>query len=83
MGKKSQPSITKCKEGENWTKVSFKPDLAKFNMTHLEDDVVALMKKRVVDLAGTLGKGVKVGIKRSTSACQDIHRLCRFILEIS
>jgi len=49
----------------------------------LEDDVVALMKKRVVDLAGTLGKGVKVGIKRSTSACQDIHRLCRFILEIS
>ena len=60
MGKKSEPSITKCKEGDNWTKVSFKPDLAKFNMTHLEDDVVALMKKRVVDLAGTLGKGVKV-----------------------
>uniref|UniRef100_A0A6V7QY46 DNA topoisomerase 2 n=1 Tax=Ananas comosus var. bracteatus TaxID=296719 RepID=A0A6V7QY46_ANACO len=60
MGKKSEPSITKCKEGENWTKVTFKPDLAKFNMTHLEDDVVALMKKRVVDLAGTLGKSVKV-----------------------
>lgn len=60
MGKKSEPSITKCKEEENWTKVTFKPDLAKFNMTHLEDDVVALMKKRVVDLAGTLGKSVKV-----------------------
>lgn len=60
MGKKSEPFITKCKEGENWTKVTFKPDLAKFNMTHLEDDVVALMKKRVVDLAGTLGKSVKV-----------------------
>ena len=60
MGKKSEPVITKCKEGENWTKVSFKPDLAKFNMTHLEDDAVALMKKRVVDLAGCLGKTVKV-----------------------
>lgn len=60
MGKKSEPNISKCKEGENWTKVSFKPDLAKFNMTHLEDDVVALMKKRVVDLAGCLGKSVKV-----------------------
>lgn len=60
MGKKSEPTITKCKAGENWTKVSFKPDLAKFNMTHLEDDVVALMKKRVVDLAGCLGKSVKV-----------------------
>lgn len=60
MGKKSEPSITKCKEGENWTKVIFKPDLAKFKMDHLEDDVVALMKKRVLDLAGTLGKSVKV-----------------------
>ncbi|XP_068651823.1 DNA topoisomerase 2-like [Aristolochia californica] len=60
MGNKSEPVITKCKESENWTKITFKPDLAKFNMTHLEDDVVALMKKRVVDLAGTLGKTVKV-----------------------
>lgn len=60
MGKKSDPAITKCKESENWTKVTFKPDLAKFNMTHLEDDVVALMKKRVIDMAGCLGKTVKV-----------------------
>lgn len=60
MGKKSEPMISKCKESENWTKVSFKPDLEKFSMTHLEDDVVALMKKRVVDVAGCLGKTVKV-----------------------
>nr|XP_043611251.1 DNA topoisomerase 2 [Erigeron canadensis] len=60
MGKKSEPTITKCKSGENWTMVSFKPDLAKFGMECLEDDVVGLMKKRVVDLAGCLGKTVKV-----------------------
>ncbi|KAL5986279.1 DNA topoisomerase 2 [Asimina triloba] len=60
MESKSEPTITKCKEGENWTKVTFKPDLAKFNMTHLEEDVVAIMRKRVVDLAGCLGKIVKV-----------------------
>lgn len=29
-------------------------------MEYLEEDVVALMKKRVVDVAGTLGKTVKV-----------------------
>lgn len=29
-------------------------------MTHLEDDVAALMKKRVFELAGCLGKSVKV-----------------------
>lgn len=65
MGKKGEPVIGKCKAGENWTKVSFKPDLSKFNMSHLEDDVVALMKKRVVDLAGCLGKTVKVELNGS------------------
>lgn len=60
MGKKSEPVITKCNKSENWTKVSFKPDLGKFGMTHLEDDVVALMSKRVFDIAGCLGKTVKV-----------------------
>ncbi|KAK9061834.1 hypothetical protein SSX86_019018 [Deinandra increscens subsp. villosa] len=60
MGKKSEPTITKCKNSENWTMVSFKPDLSKFGMICLEEDVVALMKKRVVDLAGCLGKTVKV-----------------------
>ncbi|KAL6515775.1 DNA topoisomerase 2 [Orobanche hederae] len=56
MGNKSEPVIKKCKASENWTKVTYKPDLAKFNMTHLEDDVVALMKKRVYDMAGCLGR---------------------------
>ncbi|RZC81985.1 hypothetical protein C5167_044563 [Papaver somniferum] len=60
MGTKSEPIITKCKASDNWTKVTFKPDLAKFNMTHLEADVVALMKKRVIDIAGCIGKTVKV-----------------------
>ena len=60
MGIKGEPVITKCKDGENGTRITFAPDLPKFNMTELEDDVVALMKKRVVDLAGTLGKTVKV-----------------------
>ncbi|KAK7243530.1 hypothetical protein RIF29_38329 [Crotalaria pallida] len=60
MGKKSEPVITKCKGSDKWTKVTFKPDLKKFNMTKLEDDVVALMKKRVLDMSGCLGKTVKV-----------------------
>ncbi|XP_006296839.2 DNA topoisomerase 2, partial [Capsella rubella] len=60
MGKKSEPVITKCNKSENWTKVTFKPDLTKFSMTELESDVVALMSKRVFDIAGCLGKSVKV-----------------------
>lgn len=65
MGKKSEPVITKCKSGENWTKVTFKPDLEKFKMAYLEEDVVALMKKRVLDMAGCLGKTVKVELNGS------------------
>ena len=45
---------------DNWTRVTFTPDLAKFGMTELEADTVALMRKRVYDMAGILGKGVKV-----------------------
>ncbi|GJN02575.1 hypothetical protein PR202_ga19937 [Eleusine coracana subsp. coracana] len=62
MGKKSEPEITSHRKGVNWswTMVTFKPDLAKFNMTNLEEDVVALMKKRVFDMAGILGDTVQV-----------------------
>ncbi|XP_039684960.1 DNA topoisomerase 2 [Medicago truncatula] len=42
------------------TTVTFKPDLTKFQMTCLEEDVVALMKKRVLDMAGCLGDTVTV-----------------------
>lgn len=81
MGKKSQPAISKCKENENWTKVTFKPDLAKFNMTHLEDDVVALMKKRVVDIAGCLGKTVKVDLNGQRVPVKSFSDYCDLYLQ--
>ncbi|XLT76569.1 hypothetical protein HN873_032843, partial [Arachis hypogaea] len=59
MEKKSDPVITKYKQSENWTKVTFKPDLEKLKMAELED-VVVLMEKWMVDMAGCLGKTVKV-----------------------
>ena len=59
MGRKDEPLI---KDGRffDFTKVSFKPDLAKFNMQCLDDDIVALMTKRVYDLAGVTDSRVKV-----------------------
>ncbi|TVU15553.1 hypothetical protein EJB05_39078 [Eragrostis curvula] len=62
MEKKSEPEITGYRKGVNWswTMVTFKPDLAKFNMTHLEEDDVALMRKRVFDMAGFLGATTQV-----------------------
>uniref|UniRef100_A0A8R7V302 DNA topoisomerase 2 n=1 Tax=Triticum urartu TaxID=4572 RepID=A0A8R7V302_TRIUA len=78
MGKKSEPEITECEPSDNWTRVTFKPDLAKFNMTELDDDAVALMRKRVVDMAGTLGDTVKVelnGEKLSEKSFSDYVQL--------
>jgi DNA topoisomerase-2 len=60
MSVTGEPRITACKPSDNWTAITFRPDLAKFGMTVLEEDTVAIMRKRVYDLAGILGKGCKV-----------------------
>lgn len=83
MGKKSEPIITKCKANENWTKVSFKPDLAKFNMEQLEADVVALMRKRVIDLGGCLGKTVKVKLNDQRIPVKSFEEYCKLFLDSS
>merc|ERR1719183_2570014 len=52
MSRKSTPEI-KSYSGEPFTSVEFWPDLEKFGMDKLEDDTVALMRKRAYDLGGT------------------------------
>ncbi|KAI9823861.1 MAG: DNA topoisomerase 2 [Phylliscum demangeonii] len=46
-------------KNDNYTQVTFQPDLAKFGMSEMDDDFEALVKRRVYDLAGTL-HGVKL-----------------------
>jgi len=58
MSIKGKAKITDCK-GEDYTKITFKPDYAKFGMESMDDDFEALVKRRIYDLAGTL-KGVKI-----------------------
>ncbi|XP_015683435.1 DNA topoisomerase 2-beta [Protobothrops mucrosquamatus] len=58
MMKTSDPKI-KHFEGDDYTCVTFQPDLSKFKMEKLDKDIVALMTRRVYDLAGAC-KGVKV-----------------------
>lgn len=58
MSKMGKAKITDCK-GEDYTKVTFTPDYAKFGMTGIDDDFEALLKRRVYDLAGTSKVAVK------------------------
>ncbi|KAN0123255.1 DNA topoisomerase, type IIA-like domain containing protein [Russula decolorans] len=59
MGKCSKAKITKNSRGEEYTRVTFTPDLKRFGMTTIDPDTVSLLKKRVYDMAGT-AKDVKV-----------------------
>ncbi|KAG5646884.1 hypothetical protein DXG03_001960 [Asterophora parasitica] len=51
--------ITKNARGEEWTRVTFRPDLKRFGMDTIDDDTASLLKKRVYDMSGTV-KDVKV-----------------------
>jgi DNA topoisomerase II len=50
MQKAGKAKITKPKR-KAYTKVSFRPDLKRFHMERLSDDVVAMMQKRAFDVA--------------------------------
>uniref|UniRef100_A0A8C2TNK3 DNA topoisomerase 2 n=1 Tax=Coturnix japonica TaxID=93934 RepID=A0A8C2TNK3_COTJA len=58
MMKTSEPKI-KHFEGDDYTCITFQPDLSKFKMEKLDKDIVSLMTRRAYDLAGSC-KGVKV-----------------------
>ncbi|KAJ5272937.1 DNA topoisomerase II eukaryotic-type [Penicillium angulare] len=59
MSKMGKAKITEAK-GKDYTQVTFKPDFSKFGMTGIDDDLEALVKRRVYDLAGTAGVIVKL-----------------------
>ncbi|KAJ7991464.1 hypothetical protein DPEC_G00284130 [Dallia pectoralis] len=58
MSKTSEPKI-KFFEGEDFTCVTFQPDLSKFKMEKLDKDIMALLTRRAYDIAGSC-KGVRV-----------------------
>ncbi|XP_068560677.1 DNA topoisomerase 2-beta isoform X1 [Cebidichthys violaceus] len=58
MSKASEPKI-KFFDGDDFTCVTFQPDLAKFQMEKLDKDIVALLTRRAYDVAGSC-RGVKV-----------------------
>ena len=64
MATMDKAKITDGYKGDDYTKVTFFPDFAKFGMTGMDDDFEALAKRRVYDLAGTCEK-VKVQLNGS------------------
>ncbi|KAF9258616.1 DNA topoisomerase II [Marasmius fiardii PR-910] len=59
MSNCGKAKITNNTRGEEWTRVTFKPDLKRFGMEMIDEDTASLLRKRVYDMAGTV-KDVKV-----------------------
>ncbi|KAH9186437.1 hypothetical protein AeNC1_011587 [Aphanomyces euteiches] len=60
MRERGEPVI-EAYDGPNFTHITFSPDLDKFHMSTLTSDMVAVLSKRVVDVAGCLpGVDVKL-----------------------
>lgn len=59
MSKTSEPKIDQSSSRDDYTKISFWPDLTKFKMEKLEDDIIALMRRRAFDVAAST-RGVSV-----------------------
>ncbi|CAI4051750.1 hypothetical protein SUVZ_14G2320 [Saccharomyces uvarum] len=48
------PKITSYKKGPSYTKVTFKPDLTRFGMESLDNDILGVMRRRVYDINGSV-----------------------------
>ena len=73
MGVANEPTIKDSNE-DDYTQVTFQPDLKKFKMDKLDDDTVALMARRAYDVSDRL-KEAK--IKKHLFLCFQQNRLLR------
>ena len=60
MGEKTKAKVTSSKSKNGYTQITFKPDLKRFGIENLTDDIINLMIKRVYDIAATTDPSVKV-----------------------
>jgi DNA topoisomerase-2 len=55
-----KPSVTKCSKSKPYTKITFKPDYQRLGIEGPTQDVIALLRKRVYDIAAITDKNIKV-----------------------
>eukprot|EP01062_Namystynia_karyoxenos_P069391 TRINITY_DN648_c0_g1_i2.p1 TRINITY_DN648_c0_g1~~TRINITY_DN648_c0_g1_i2.p1 ORF type:complete len:1578 (+),score=721.92 TRINITY_DN648_c0_g1_i2:135-4868(+) len=60
MGASDEATVKTGQDGDDFTAITFWPDFAKFQMAGLDADMVALMQKRVYDVAGNTPRDLRV-----------------------
>ncbi|CAD6888959.1 unnamed protein product [Tilletia controversa] len=70
MSQRDKPKVLANPKKVEFTSITFKPDFERFKMSTIDDDIEALMMKRVYDMAGTI-KDVKVSLNGKRLAIKD------------
>lgn len=74
MKDREEPVLTKTKSKKAYTKISFTPDYAKFGLDGIDDDTLALFKKRVYDIAAWTDTAVSVSLNGSKIKVQTFEK---------
>lgn len=78
MSKAGEPVIKPNKD-DDFTSVTFYPDLSKFGMSELEDDLIALLARRVYDIAAST-RGVKVYLNDKKLPINKFEDYCKLFV---
>jgi DNA topoisomerase-2 len=75
MSVKEEPTISKVKTktSKSYTSITFQPDLSRFGLKSLTDDIVSLFKKRVYDMAGVYSS-VSVWLNGKKIVCPNFKK---------
>jgi DNA topoisomerase II len=81
MSVTEEPVITTNHKGEDYTQITFYPDLTKFKMESMDSDICALMTKRAYDLAGVTDRKIKVILNGKKIEIKDFTDYCDLYLK--
>lgn len=73
MYDKTEPKITSC-YNKPYTKITFQPDLKRFSMDKLDDDIVSLMTRRVYDMTAITDPTVTVYFNDKKIECKQFEK---------
>ena len=72
MSIKNPPTISKYTK-KPYTKITFKPDLEYFKISQLSNDMISLMKKRLIDIGFSTHSKVKTFFNKENFTCKGIE----------
>ena len=81
MQQKFAPEISENKSKQDFTCITFWPDLARFGMSIMDGDIVSLMTKRAYDLAGVVDGKVNVVVNGKMIGIKNFNLYCDLYLK--